>query len=42
METLVLNEQAATSSFIFGLESQLVELKVEEAALRRQYRDPMP
>ena len=33
-------EQAATSSFISGLESQLVELKVEEAALRRQYRDP--
>ena len=33
-------EQAATSSFIAGLESQLVELKVEEAALRRQYRDP--
>ena len=35
-------EQAATSSFISGLESQLVELKVEEAALRRQYRVPMP
>ena len=34
------SEQAATSSFISGLESQLVELKVEEAALRRQYRDP--
>ena len=33
-------EQAATSSFISGLESQLVEFKVEEAALRRQYRDP--
>ena len=33
-------EQAVTSSFISGLESQLVELKVEEAALRRQYRDP--
>ena len=33
-------EQAAASSFISGLESQLVELKVEEAALRRQYRDP--
>ena len=33
-------EQSATSSFIAGLESQLVELKVEEAALRRQYRDP--
>ena len=36
----VQSEQAATSSFISGLESQLVELKVEEAALRRQYRDP--
>ena len=36
----VLNEQAATSSFISGLESRLVDLKVEEAALRRQYRDP--
>lgn len=34
------SEQAATSSFISGLESQLVELKVEEAALRRQYKDP--
>ena len=34
------SEQEATSSFISGLESQLVELKVEEAALRRQYRDP--
>ena len=34
------NEQAATSAFISGLESRLVELKVEEAALRRQYRDP--
>ena len=36
----VLTEQAATSSFISGLESRLVDLKVEEAALRRQYRDP--
>ena len=36
----VRDEQSATSSFIAGLESQLVELKVEEAALRRQYRDP--
>ena len=36
----VQTEQATTSSFISGLESQLVELKVEEAALRRQYRDP--
>ena len=33
-------EQAATSAFISGLESRLVDLKVEEAALRRQYRDP--
>ena len=33
-------EQSATSLFIAGLESQLVELKVEEAALRRTYRDP--
>ena len=36
----VLNEQAVTSAFISGLESRLVDLKVEEAALRRQYRDP--
>lgn len=36
----VVEEQSATSSFIAGLESQLVELKVEEAALRRTYRDP--
>ena len=35
----VVTEQAAASTFISGLESQLVELKVEEAALRRQYRD---
>ena len=35
----VVTEQAATSTFISGLESQLIELKVEEAALRRQYRD---
>jgi capsular polysaccharide transport system permease protein len=34
------SEQAATSSFISGLESRLVDLKVEEASLRRQYRDP--
>ena len=33
-------EQAETSAFISGLESKLVDLKVEEAALRRQYRDP--
>ena len=36
----VVSEQAATSSFISGLESRLVELKVEEASLRRQYQDP--
>jgi capsular polysaccharide transport system permease protein len=36
----VASEQAATSSFISGLESRLVDLKVEEATLRRQYRDP--
>ena len=35
------SEQAATGSFISGLESQLVELKVEEAALRHQYRIQM-
>ena len=36
----VLTEQSSTSSFISGLEAQLVDLKVQEAALRRQYRDP--
>lgn len=36
----VASEQAATTSFISGLESRLVDLKVEEATLRRQYRDP--
>lgn len=36
----VQTEQEAASSFISGLESQLVDLKVQEAALRRQYRDP--
>ena len=36
----VVSEQAAISSFISGLESRLVELKVEEASLRRQYQDP--
>ena len=36
----VQSEQAATSSFISGLESRVVNLKVEEASLRRQYRDP--
>ena len=33
-------EQNATTGFITGLESRLVDLKVEEASLRRQYRDP--
>ena len=36
----VASEQAATTSFISELESRLVDLKVEEATLRRQYRDP--
>jgi capsular polysaccharide transport system permease protein len=36
----VQSEQAATSSFISGLESRVVNLKVEEASLMRQYRDP--
>ena len=35
-----LGEQSATTSFISGLESRLVDLKVEEASLRRQYKDP--
>jgi capsular polysaccharide transport system permease protein len=34
------SEQAATSSFISKLESRLVDLKVDEAAARRQFRDP--
>ena len=33
-------EQNATTGFITGLESRLVDLKVEEASLRRQFRDP--
>jgi capsular polysaccharide transport system permease protein len=33
-------ESLQTSSFITGLEAKLVDLKVEEASLRRQYRDP--
>jgi len=33
-------EQSAAANFITGLESRLVDLKVEEASLRRQYRDP--
>ena len=36
----VISEQTAVSSFITSLESRLVELKVEEASLRRQYQDP--
>ena len=36
----IASEQAATTSFISELESRLVDLKVEEATLRRQYRDP--
>ena len=36
----VIAEQEAVSSFIASLESRLVELKVEEASLRRQYQDP--
>lgn len=35
-----LQEQSAATNFITGLESRLVDLKVEEASLRRQYRDP--
>jgi len=33
-------ESAATSSYITALEAKLVELKVEEASLKRQFRDP--
>ncbi|BEV36632.1 sugar ABC transporter [Synechococcus sp. M16CYN] len=36
----IIAEQKATNSLIAGLEERLVALKVEEAALRRQYRDP--
>ena len=36
----VISEQAAVGSFIASLESSLVELKVEEASLRRQFQDP--
>ena len=35
-----LSEQSATTGFITRLESRLVDLKVEEASLRRQFRDP--
>ena len=31
---------AATSSYISGLESKLVDLKVQEASLKRQFKDP--
>jgi capsular polysaccharide transport system permease protein len=34
------SEQAAASSFISSLEARLIDLKVELAALKRQYRDP--
>ena len=34
------SEQTATTGFITELESRLVDLKVEEASLRRQFRDP--
>lgn len=33
-------ERTVASSFIAALESRLVDLKVQEASLRRQYRDP--
>ena len=36
----VISEQESVGSFIASLESRLVELKVEEASLRRQYQDP--
>jgi capsular polysaccharide transport system permease protein len=36
----VISEQEAVGSFIASLEARLVELKVEEASLRRQYQDP--
>ena len=35
-----LGQQSATTGFITELESRLVDLKVEEASLRRQFRDP--
>ena len=35
-----LSEQSATTGFITRLESRLVDLKVEEASLRRQFREP--
>ena len=36
----VISEQEAVGSFITNLEGKLIELKVEEASLRRQYQDP--
>lgn len=33
-------EKSVTSSYIAALEGRLVDLKVQEASLRRQYRDP--
>ncbi len=38
LNTLV--ERDVTTSYIAALESRLVDLKVQEASLRRQYRDP--
>lgn len=35
-----IQESASTSSLITALEGKLVELRVEEAGLRRQFRDP--
>lgn len=35
-----IQESAASSSFITALEAKLIELRVEEASLRRQFRDP--
>lgn len=35
-----IQESAASSSFITALEAKLVELRVEESSLRRQFRDP--
>ncbi|MEX1121899.1 MAG: hypothetical protein WED82_07190 [Balneolales bacterium] len=36
-----IQESTATSNFITALEGKLVELRVEEASLRRQFRDPL-
>jgi capsular polysaccharide transport system permease protein len=35
-----IQESTATSGYITALEARLVELRVEEASLRRQFRDP--